>query len=248
MRSRSYSTLKIETLPSVRQSRVLAPPRQGRPPQSRRPGHRGGPPSTASSSLGRLAIFNHVARRRCCRSSHPQGFSACHRCDLDQVISKNSRSHASRWHWRRRLRWMPSSSSMTRRASPATGSGSCQPMSLCTARPLMISCTVPVQPEASSLMTSTARLHAGQTLGEPLDHGGFVSQAALFAEVENLAALDRDGIMPRHLLDGLTAIAERARVRRHRGSGSQAGTVGSGLFLSQRGRRSRSSAGPSRHR
>jgi aminoglycoside phosphotransferase (APT) family kinase protein len=52
--------------------------------------------------------------------------------------------------------------------------------------------------------------HAGQTLREPLDHGGFVSQAALLAEVENLAAQDRDGIVPRHLLDGLTAIAERA--------------------------------------
>ena len=52
--------------------------------------------------------------------------------------------------------------------------------------------------------------HAEQTLGEPLDHGGFVSQAALFAGVENLAALDRDGTMPRHLLDGLTAIAEGA--------------------------------------
>ncbi|MER7417417.1 phosphotransferase [Micromonospora peucetia] len=52
--------------------------------------------------------------------------------------------------------------------------------------------------------------HAAQTLGEALDHGGFVSQAALFAEVESLAALDRDGIVPRRLLDGLTAIAERA--------------------------------------
>jgi aminoglycoside phosphotransferase (APT) family kinase protein len=52
--------------------------------------------------------------------------------------------------------------------------------------------------------------HAEQTLREPLDHGGFVSQAALFAEVENLAARDRDGIVPRHLLNGLTAIAERA--------------------------------------
>jgi hypothetical protein len=51
---------------------------------------------------------------------------------------------------------------------------------------------------------------AEQTLREPLDYGGFVSQAALFVEVENLAALDRDGIVPRHLLDGLTAIAERA--------------------------------------
>jgi hypothetical protein len=52
--------------------------------------------------------------------------------------------------------------------------------------------------------------HAAQTLREPLDHGGFVSQAALLAEIENLAALDRDGIVPRHHLDGLTAIAERA--------------------------------------
>ena len=51
---------------------------------------------------------------------------------------------------------------------------------------------------------------AAQTLAEPLDHGGFVSQAALVAEVENLTALDRDGIMPRHLLDGLTVIADRA--------------------------------------
>ncbi|WP_326810855.1 hypothetical protein OIE62_25870 [Streptomyces scopuliridis] len=52
--------------------------------------------------------------------------------------------------------------------------------------------------------------HAEQTLREPLEHGGFVSQAALLAEVENLAALDRHGIIPRQLLDGLTAIAERA--------------------------------------
>jgi aminoglycoside phosphotransferase (APT) family kinase protein len=52
--------------------------------------------------------------------------------------------------------------------------------------------------------------HAGQTLGGPLDHGGFVSRDALFAEVENLAALDRDGIVSRHLLDGLTAIVEGA--------------------------------------
>jgi hypothetical protein len=51
---------------------------------------------------------------------------------------------------------------------------------------------------------------AEQTLRESLDHGGFVGQAALFAEVENVAALDRDGIVPRHLLDGLMAIAERA--------------------------------------
>ena len=55
--------------------------------------------------------------------------------------------------------------------------------------------------------------HAEQTLGEPLDHGGFVSRAALLAEGENLAAQDRDGIVPRHLLDGLTAIAQRAPLR-----------------------------------
>ncbi len=55
--------------------------------------------------------------------------------------------------------------------------------------------------------------HAEQTLGEHLDHGGFVSRAALIAEVENLAAQDRDGFVARHLLDGLTAIAERAPQR-----------------------------------
>ncbi len=52
--------------------------------------------------------------------------------------------------------------------------------------------------------------HAEQTLREPPDHGGFISQAALVAEVETLAALDRDGIMPGHLLDALMAIAGRA--------------------------------------
>jgi hypothetical protein len=51
---------------------------------------------------------------------------------------------------------------------------------------------------------------AEQTLREPLDHGGFVSQAGLLAEIENLAAADRDATIPRQLLDGLTAIAERA--------------------------------------
>jgi hypothetical protein len=67
--------------------------------------------------------------------------------------------------------------------------------------------------------------HAEQTLREPLDHGGFVSQAALLAEVENLAALDRDGIVARPLLDGLTAIAERAAAR----TGSRPGACGLSL-------------------
>jgi aminoglycoside phosphotransferase (APT) family kinase protein len=52
--------------------------------------------------------------------------------------------------------------------------------------------------------------HAGETLREPLDHGGFVSQAALLAVVENLTALDRDRTVPRRLVDGLTVIAEHA--------------------------------------
>lgn len=70
---------------------------------------------------------------------------------------------------------------------------------------------------AEQAVQQLGRLHswmpAGQarhTLEEPLNHGGFVSQAALFAEVENLAALDQNGLVPRRLLDGLTAIAERA--------------------------------------
>ncbi|WP_405771911.1 phosphotransferase [Actinacidiphila glaucinigra] len=52
--------------------------------------------------------------------------------------------------------------------------------------------------------------HVERTLKESLDHGGFTSRAALFAEVESLAALDQHGTVPRRLLDGLTAIAERA--------------------------------------
>jgi hypothetical protein len=54
---------------------------------------------------------------------------------------------------------------------------------------------------------------AGQTLREPLDHGGFVSQALLLAGIENLAAVDRDGVVAVRLLDGLRAIAERAPLR-----------------------------------
>jgi len=51
---------------------------------------------------------------------------------------------------------------------------------------------------------------AEQTLREPLDHDGFISQAALCAGIENLAARDRDRIVSRPLLDGLTAVADRA--------------------------------------
>jgi hypothetical protein len=51
---------------------------------------------------------------------------------------------------------------------------------------------------------------AERTLHEPLDHGGFISQAALFAEIDGLARADRDTVVPTVLLDGLTAIADRA--------------------------------------
>jgi aminoglycoside phosphotransferase (APT) family kinase protein len=51
---------------------------------------------------------------------------------------------------------------------------------------------------------------AEQTLRDILDHGGFVNQAALSSEIEQLAALDRDGFIPRPLFHGLVAIAERA--------------------------------------
>ncbi|MFE9804472.1 phosphotransferase family protein [Streptomyces goshikiensis] len=52
--------------------------------------------------------------------------------------------------------------------------------------------------------------HIDQILREPLDHDGFTSRAALVAEVENLATLDRHETIPRRLIDGLTAIAELA--------------------------------------
>jgi aminoglycoside phosphotransferase (APT) family kinase protein len=54
---------------------------------------------------------------------------------------------------------------------------------------------------------------AEETLREPLDHGGFVNHEALFARIENLASLDRDGFIPRRLLDGLKVIAKRAPMR-----------------------------------
>ncbi|MFF4653800.1 phosphotransferase family protein [Streptomyces sp. NPDC001380] len=51
---------------------------------------------------------------------------------------------------------------------------------------------------------------AERTLREPLDHGGFTGRSAFLAEVEGLFALDRRGVVPRPLLDGLAAIAARA--------------------------------------
>jgi hypothetical protein len=51
---------------------------------------------------------------------------------------------------------------------------------------------------------------AERTLREPLDHGGFAGRAPLLAEIDRLAALNRDGTVPRHLLDALMAVADRA--------------------------------------
>jgi Phosphotransferase enzyme family len=51
---------------------------------------------------------------------------------------------------------------------------------------------------------------ARQTLSEPLDHGGFTGREALLAEIGRLTVVNRDRFIPRHLLAGLTAIAERA--------------------------------------
>ncbi|WP_052852628.1 phosphotransferase [Streptomyces avicenniae] len=49
-----------------------------------------------------------------------------------------------------------------------------------------------------------------RTLDEPPDHGGFVGRAALLADIDGLRALSGSGAVPRRLLDGLAAIAERA--------------------------------------
>ncbi|MEV0650705.1 phosphotransferase [Phytomonospora sp. NPDC050363] len=51
---------------------------------------------------------------------------------------------------------------------------------------------------------------AAGILVEPLDHGGFTGREALLAEVDALAAADREGAVARRLLDGVAAIAAGA--------------------------------------
>ncbi|MFE4632629.1 hypothetical protein ACFRJ1_04505 [Streptomyces sp. NPDC056773] len=51
---------------------------------------------------------------------------------------------------------------------------------------------------------------ADRTLREVPDHGGFTGRAVLLADVEGLAAADRNGTVPSRLLDGLRTIAEHA--------------------------------------
>ena len=70
---------------------------------------------------------------------------------------------------------------------------------------------------AEQAVTRLAELHSWvpvsqceQTLREPLDHGGFLNQAAFVADVERLGAADRHGTIPLNLLEGLMAIAQRA--------------------------------------
>jgi aminoglycoside phosphotransferase (APT) family kinase protein len=55
---------------------------------------------------------------------------------------------------------------------------------------------------------------AERTLRDGLDQGGgFTGQDALVSDVKRLAAADRHAAVPRHLIDGLVAIAERAPLR-----------------------------------
>ncbi|MCX5384407.1 phosphotransferase [Streptomyces sp. NBC_00083] len=61
-----------------------------------------------------------------------------------------------------------------------------------------------------ALHTWTPSGPVAELLAEPLDHGGFTGREALVADVDALARLDRHGTVPRPLLDGLRALAERA--------------------------------------
>jgi aminoglycoside phosphotransferase (APT) family kinase protein len=51
---------------------------------------------------------------------------------------------------------------------------------------------------------------AEQALRESPVHAGFVGRAGLVADIEYILATDRGDVPPRHLIDGLMAIAERA--------------------------------------
>lgn len=60
------------------------------------------------------------------------------------------------------------------------------------------------------LHTWTPTGDAEQVLRESPVEEGFVSRHLLVAEIERLVAADRDGVVPRHLIEGLTEIARRA--------------------------------------
>jgi hypothetical protein len=63
----------------------------------------------------------------------------------------------------------------------------------------------------------TPPARAANVLNEPLDHGGFVSRDALCTLLDDLAAADRDAVVPSALRTGLTAIA--ANAPSHAGTG-----------------------------
>ncbi|GAB3894717.1 hypothetical protein GCM10029964_073590 [Kibdelosporangium lantanae] len=51
---------------------------------------------------------------------------------------------------------------------------------------------------------------AVEILRQPLTQGGFTSREALRVEIDRLRTSDRDGVVPRQVLTGLTAIADHA--------------------------------------
>lgn len=54
------------------------------------------------------------------------------------------------------------------------------------------------------------RPESTDTLTEELGHGGFTGREAFRAEIERLQAADREGMVPAHIIKGLTEIADRA--------------------------------------
>lgn len=70
---------------------------------------------------------------------------------------------------------------------------------------------------AAQAMERLDRLHAWQpdagsteTLTKEIYHGGFTGREAFQEEIERLAQVDQDGVVPAHLIKGLNEIAERA--------------------------------------
>jgi hypothetical protein len=47
-------------------------------------------------------------------------------------------------------------------------------------------------------------------LRQSLDHGGFIGRSQLLSDIENVRDLDDGEVLPRQILDALTAIADRA--------------------------------------
>ncbi|MFE2756356.1 phosphotransferase [Actinosynnema sp. NPDC059335] len=54
---------------------------------------------------------------------------------------------------------------------------------------------------------------AAEILRRPLPQGGFTGREALRAEIDRLRAADRDGLVPRRVVTGLSSIADHAPER-----------------------------------